>query len=92
MSAEATPKAKKHVQECVEAGRCLCCENKSLKRGLCYQCYYKWRTAWKSLGSATRRAEFDSKLIRRGQLLAQQEVRSWKKKNAFSTAASEVSR
>jgi hypothetical protein len=90
MAAQPTPKAKRHIQDRVEKEQCLCCEKKSLKRGLCYQCYYKWRTTRNSLPSATKRAAFDSKLIRTGKLLRAQAVREYKTEDVFSKAASEV--
>lgn len=90
MQAQPTPKAKKHIQAKVEAGKCLCCARPSLKRGLCYQCYYLWRTTRNGLGSAAKRATFDSKLIRIGRLLAPQAVRGYKSRNVFSQAAEDV--
>jgi hypothetical protein len=90
MQAEPTPKAKKHIAARVAAGKCLCCENPALKRGLCYQCYYKWRNARNTLGTAAKKAAFDSKLIRLGKLLHQQAVRAFKACNVFASAAEEL--
>ena len=88
MAAEAVGKAKKLVQERVSAGKCLCCSNPALKRGLCYQCYYKWRVARATLGNATAQAAFDAKLIRIGKLLHPQAVRGLKIENVFAALAS----
>jgi hypothetical protein len=87
MAAEAIGKAKKRVEDRVSAGKCLCCENQALKRGLCHQCYYKWRTVRSSLGSAAKQAAFDSKLIRMGKLLHPQAVRDIKSGNVFAEVA-----
>lgn len=90
MSAEPNSKARKHITECVAASKCLCCEEKALKRGLCHRCYYKWDQNRKKLGSDAKRAEYDAKLIRIGMLLHPQAVRGYKAKNAFSSIADEV--
>lgn len=78
MDVTPTPKAKKHIQEKVSAGKCLCCDKPLLKRGLCYQCYYKWRRVRSELQTKTKQAEFDAKLIRIGRLLGTQDVRNYK--------------
>lgn len=90
MSAEPNSKAKKHIAECVSAGKCLCCEERALKRGLCHKCYYKWNLNRSKLTSDAKRAEYDSKLIRIGKLLHPQAVRAYKAKDAFSSIADEV--
>lgn len=90
MAAEPTPKAKKHIAAKVKSGKCLCCDKPALKRGLCHQCYYLWRTTRRGLGSAAKRAAYDSKLIRIGRLLAAQAVRAFKSESVFSKAADEV--
>ena len=87
MAAEAIGKFKKKVQERVSSGKCLCCEKPALKRGLCYQCYYKWRTVRVTLGSASKQASFDAKLIRIGKLLHPQAVRDIKSRNIFAEVA-----
>jgi hypothetical protein len=90
MQANPTPKARKHIQVKVDKKQCLCCEKPSLKRGLCYQCYYDWSKTRKSLGSATKRAAFDAKLIRAGKLLKEQAIREFKNKSVFDVAAAEI--
>lgn len=90
MSAEPNSKARKHITECVAASKCLCCEGKALKRGLCHRCYYKWNLNRGKLSSNAKRAEYDAKLIRMGLLLHPQAVRTYKAKNAFSSIADEV--
>ncbi len=90
MLAKPSSKARKHIETCVADGKCLCCERKALKRGLCYKCYYLWNQNRQRLGSAAKKAEYDSKLIRLGKLLPAQAVRNYKAKDAFSSAADEV--
>lgn len=82
MDVTPAPKAKKHIQERVNAGKCLCCNNDSLKRGLCHQCYYKWRRVRALIGTKTKQVEYDAKLIRMGRLLAAQDVRNYKSDRA----------
>lgn len=89
MSAIPTPKAKRHIEERVRKDQCLCCEKKSLKRGLCYLCYYQWRSMRNGLPNATKRAAYDAKLIRTGRLLKSQAVREIKARNEFTKAAQE---
>ena len=83
-------KAKRYVEERVKAGKCLCCENPALKRGLCHQCYYKWRSLRLAIGSQAKRASYDARLIRAGKLLAPQAVREIRASSPFSQAAAEV--
>lgn len=90
MNAEPTPKAIKHIQAKVAKSECLCCSNIALKRGLCHQCYYKWRTIRAKLSSASKRAAYDSRLIRLGRLLVEQGVRRFKKTSVFSSVADEL--
>lgn len=90
MSANPTPKAKKHVSARVAKGLCLCCESPSLKRGLCYRCYYAWITCRKKLPNATKRAAYDSRLIRCGKLLASQAIRAIRDRSVFGQASKEV--
>lgn len=91
MSALPTPKARKHILQRVAVSQCLCCPNPMLKRGLCYQCYYKWRIRRMGLPGATKKAAYDSKLIRCGRLLSQQSIREFKNQSVFDDVASEVS-
>lgn len=90
MPAKPNAKARKHITACVAEGRCLCCQNKALKRGLCHKCYYLWGQNRQKLGTASKRAEYDAKLVRVGKLLLPQAVREYKAKDVFSSAASEV--
>lgn len=90
MAASPSPKAQKHIAERVSKKQCLCCDKPLLKRGLCYQCYYKWRTARQALSSMTKRAAYDAKLIRIGKLLAAQDIRQFKDSSVFSQASKEV--
>jgi hypothetical protein len=82
-----TPKAKKHVQECVEKGVCLCgCGKPILKRGLAANCYYAWRRVKAGMKKAEA-AHFDAGLIRRGLLLSAQAIRAMKHSTVFDRAA-----
>jgi hypothetical protein len=90
MATQVSGKTKTLVIERVKAGKCLCCDNPSLKRGLCHQCYYKWRTFRASIGSAAKRGGYDARLIRSGKLLEPQAVRAMKTNSVFSKVASEM--
>lgn len=83
-----TPKAKKHVAECVEKRICLCgCGKPILKRGLAANCYYAWRRV-KAGMKKSEAAHYDAGLIRRGLLLAAQGIRAIRNTTVFDKAAS----
>jgi hypothetical protein len=70
-----SPKARKRVAEHVQAKTCLCgCGKPILKRGLAANCYYAWRRV-RSTMSKQEAAAYDANLIRKGFLLAAQQVR-----------------
>lgn len=83
-------KVQARVQARVTAGVCLCCENKSVKRGLCQTHYDQWRYARRTL-SPTKQANYDAGLIRNGELLAAYERVEYLEKNRFQKAAKEAS-
>lgn len=93
MIAEPTNKALKHIEAKMARSECLCCTNPQLKRGLCYQCYYAWRTERSALPSKAARLKYDANLIRKGFLLAAQAVRRFgkKAKSVFTREAQKAS-
>lgn len=75
----------------VQAGTCLCCKNRSLKRGLCYSCYYQWTQARLRLPK-NKREQFDAALQADGRLLDSQQVRRYRRINVFTKTANSISR
>lgn len=91
METELTDKVRQQVQACVEQGKCLCCDRPALKRGLCHQCYYQWRSRREGLGTDEERARYDESLTQKGKLLVPQAVRALRSSSVFDDTAREVS-
>jgi hypothetical protein len=90
MDAKPTPKAAKHVAECVAKNECVCgCGKPILKRGLAANCYYAWRQGRAKQATKKDKAVYDAKLIRMGRLLCEQAIRSLKRKTVFDRVAEE---
>lgn len=91
LDAKPTPKAERHIQQCVDENVCLCgCGQPMLKRGLAANCYYAWKQEMNALPTKSARAKYCAALIKRGRLLAEQAIRKYRKKNIFSRVAKEV--
>lgn len=86
-----TPRAKKHVDECVDKGVCLCgCGRKATRRGLSDRCYYAFMREIGSM-NAKDAAKYEATLIRRGLVLARGMCRLIKRRiSAFSRIAEEM--
>lgn len=92
MAASPTPRARKHVAECVAKRVCLCgCGLPSKKRGLSEKCYNAFVYLKRKLGSKQKEAAYETNLIRSGRLLPSHAICSMtKKESVFSRAAEEV--
>ncbi len=86
-----TPKAKKHIDECVGKGVCLCgCGRKANRRGLANPCYYIFNREISQM-TAKEAASYEAALIRRGLVLARGMCRLIKRRiSALARIAEEV--
>lgn len=92
MVASPTPRAKKHVAECVAKRVCLCgCGKVAVKRGLAEKCYNAFMYLKRKLGSKQKAAVYESNLIRAGRLLPSHAIVGMNRKaSVFSKVAEEV--
>jgi hypothetical protein len=92
MVASPTPRAKKHVAECVANKVCLCgCGRPAVKRGLAEKCYNAFMYLKRKLGTRQKAAVYESNLIRAGRLLPSHAICGLNRKaSVFSKAADEV--
>lgn len=82
-----TAKTRKHVQDCVAKGVCLCgCGKPATRRGLANNCYYAYRRVVQSMNKSDA-ARYTADLIKRGLLLAVQGVRVIKRNTPFDRVA-----
>lgn len=86
--------ADKHVNERIAAGKCVACPPDDIRphrrRGLCPRCEGRWTRQRNLLSTKTKKAEFDAELIRKGMLLAENEIQQLTNSNVFSDVAKEV--
>ncbi len=91
IDARPSSKAARHIADCVAKNECICgCGRPILKRGLAANCYYAWRRARARLRTTKDQAAFDARLIRIGRLLAEQCIRSLRRKTVFDRVAEET--
>ena len=92
MVASPTPRAKKHVAECVAKKVCLCgCGAPAVKRGLSEKCYNAFVYLKRKLGTKQKSAVYEANLIRSGRLLASHAICGMNRKpSVFTKAADEV--
>ena len=67
------------------------CTCKAVKRGLCGKCYGRWWITRLGLGDDTKRAVYDSSLIRSGRLLSRNGAKTYKDRSVFTLAAKSAS-
>jgi len=94
IEASRTRDADKHVRERLAGGGCVACPQddirKHRRRGLCPRCEGRWTRERNLLGTKSKKAEFDAKLIRKGLLLGSGEVSDLTTSNVFSEMAKEM--
>jgi Zn-dependent alcohol dehydrogenase len=90
LSCKLTNKTKAKVAEKVRCGKCLQCEEKSVKRGLCQKHYDRWHYKRTPL-SKTARIKYDRDLIISGDLLEAYGASQYKQLDVFSRRAREAS-
>jgi hypothetical protein len=92
MDTKRSRKTQTYVEECVRQKACLCgkCGSPVWKRGLSRHCYYLWMINRAEHRSAVARAKYDSELMKRGRLLAPQEVRRLQRCDVFTEVAKET--
>jgi len=76
----------KTVKERAKEGKCLCCESKAVKRGICVKCYNAWAYVASKM-SKRDKAAFEAKCIARGKLLSRYDSTFRKVKNIFEKLA-----
>lgn len=91
VDAQPTPRARKHIDECVTKGVCLCgCGRKARRRGLADPCYYAFNREMNSMNKKDA-AKYEGTCIRRGLVLARgMFLRIKRRINAFSRLAEEM--
>lgn len=93
VDATRTAKIQKQVEERVKAQKCLCCDKKPVRLGLCDHHYYRYRTEHEKLGPRAA-AKYEAKLRQAGKLLKANEVIAIKRRvideDAFQEAALEA--
>ena len=91
VDARPTPRAKKHIDDCVEKGVCLCgCGRKARRRGLADPCYYAFMRELNAM-NAKDAAKYEGSLIRRGLVLARGMIIRIKRRiSAFARIAEEM--
>jgi hypothetical protein len=72
------------VLERVKSRKCLNCENPAKRRGLCNQCYLKFRNKKAGLESTADRLAFEMNCVQAGKILAVGKVRELRTPNPFS--------
>lgn len=90
VDATRTPKVQRLVEEKVAAAKCLCCDAKPHRLGLCTHHYYRYRTELGKLGPRAA-AKYVAQLRKSGLLLKPNEVLQIKRKDdAFTECASQL--
>ena len=77
--------ARAHVDECVKADRCLICDSKAGKRGLCQLHFSQWYSLARKM-SDEERAAYEAASIQAGKLLPSRQGRRGRV-NAFEDLA-----
>lgn len=93
VDAQPTPKAQKHIDECMGQGVCLCgCGRPAKRRGLADPCYYTFNRAFNSMPPKQAK-KYEASLMRRGLILANGLARRIKRRleSVFVKAADEIS-
>jgi hypothetical protein len=85
--ATASRKVSKRIKDRVLAGKCLCCESIARQRGLCWNCYYAYRSTKLQKKNATEAARYDTACVRAGKILPAGKVREIKSTNPFREIA-----
>lgn len=85
--ATAPKKVTRRTKERVISGKCLCCESIARQRGLCWNCYYAYRSTKLQKKSATEAAKYDTACVRAGKILPAGKVREIKSTNPFKEIA-----
>jgi hypothetical protein len=84
-----TEKAKKHIDECVSQGVCLCgCGRKATRRGLSDRCYYAFMREFSRMDEKSAK-RYEGALIRKGLVLAQGMCRRIKRRISKFVAIAE---
>lgn len=73
----------KRVREC----KCLVCEARAERRGVCMRHYQWFLRQFKAKGSEEARLSYEETLIREGKILAQNQMRDLKRDDPFAIAA-----
>lgn len=91
VDATPTPRAQKHIDECMKQGVCLCgCGRKSHRRGLADPCYYKFNREFNAMPKR-KAAKYEANCIRRGYVLARGAALVIKRRlSVFGRVAQEV--
>lgn len=82
-------RVQRKVREAVLAGRCLQCDGRAVKRGVCNKCYMR---VWYLMRPMTpnQRREYEDELSRTGSMLREQEVREIRRMDVLSILAKKV--
>jgi hypothetical protein len=76
--ATASRKVSKRIKDRVLGGKCLCCDGIARQRGLCWNCYYVYRSTKIQKRNATEAARYDAACVRAGKILSSGQVRQIK--------------
>jgi hypothetical protein len=87
--AKAVPRVVRKVRAAVVSGKCLTCHRKAKRRGACDLCYSRYYLQAIRM-TPTKRAAYEARLIRCGELLPAQAVRSIRRDDTFAKRASDL--
>lgn len=90
---ERSKSAEEHVRKRLDEGQCIGCKadpKPHKKRGLCDKCHSRFLRAKNSLGTKQKRAEFEAKLIKAGQLLDEDEIRQFTNQDPYADLAARM--